>query len=386
LNPIPICAYKLDLFEAPPLNFSGLLYSFFPYEGVECIDLTEDPFQSVKEAVIQSLGAPCGLIRQGSCFFSDLFISLYEQLSLLRLEIKDGMQKHVEAFLGKQLLTLGQLEFSNPQSTAVIMVGKGNSLHRDIDILKRLQDKALLVCSYSVLPILKEYGIYADIAFASDPNQQKHEAINAHHLLIAPKTSAVICEGFKTISLFPVSWCSFSGYLFKGTPHPPVYGYTIMDIALKFLIQSGFKQFYLSGVDLPEMGGLYADKQPCGYKPDFKKAKEHIGALKRQHKGIKFLKNIPKDLKLSKQVVVTQKPLEGVKRLEEFKQSFDRIKILHFPSLGLYEMFLLEQEPFYQVVLDPLYEKWLLLQTKKELTKLEFFQQVMHKFNQGGLK
>ncbi len=385
MNPIPTCVYRLELFTSPPDTFEGKLFSFTPIDGAMWIDLSSDPFESIKKAAASALGSPAGLIIQGFCFFTELFISLYHQFSLVYLEIKEDWVPQLRAFLSKQDNCLEAVSFKNASRTPVILIGKADTLHQEIDKILEMQKKALIACCYSVLPILEEYGIKADLAFAFDPNQQKHVSKAANYLVISAKTKTSICEGFNNVALFPETYCSFSSLIFKNHPQPPVYGFTIIDTALKFLLQKGFKEVFLAGVDFSEIGGVYADKTPCGFKPDFKKAKEHIDWLKEQHKNILNLDDgVFLDQEIKKDIIFSS-PLGIEDSIKAFKQSYAEALKIDFKTLGLYEMFLLEQELFYQIVLDPLYTKWSLIDKEKCQDKRVFFQDLINKFKNLSL-
>jgi Protein of unknown function DUF115 len=369
--------YKLQILNKVPEDFEGKVFSFSKSLGGEVINLDDDPFLSVKKAVSSAIGHPCALIREGSCFFSELFISLYEQLSFTYLEIKDFFKTQTKAFLEKKGHQFHHILFTDPSKIKTIVIGKSSTLLDDLDLIKNLQDKFLIVAAYSTLPILHEKGIVCDMAFAFDPKQQKHSCNNAKILAIAPKTAADILEGFEKVALFPESYCGFSNYLYWHTPHPPIYGYTIIDTCLKFLIQSGLKEFYLSGVSLEEMEGFYADDKSCGYKPDFKKAKEHIEQLKERHGGIHPLTQVPINEGSCDKSTMLFEPFEVEEKLKEFEDSFSKVLTIDMSTLGLYEMFLLEQSPFYQIVLEPLYNKWMILQCDEFLDKRKFFETVL---------
>lgn len=369
--------YKLQVLNKRPEDFEGKVFSFSQHLGGELIDLYDDPFLNVKKAVASAIGHPCVLLTEGCCFFSELFISLYEQLSLTYLEIKDFFTAHTKAFLEKKGYLFSNIKFEDPDKIKTIVIGKSASLLEDLELIKKCQNSCLIVGSYSSLPILDKYGIRCDIAFAFDPNQEMHESKNASILAIAPKTSAKILEGFENIAFFPESFCGFSNYLFHDTIHPPVYGYTIIDTCLKFLIQSGLKEFYLSGVSLEELDGHYADQKACGYKPDFKKAKEHIESLKDLHGGIYPLKQMKYLIEPNYKKGIFLDRFDVKDKFDDFEKSLYQALKLDISTLGLYEMFLLEQSPFYQIVLEPLYNKWMVLQCDESLDKREFFDSVL---------
>lgn len=365
--------YKLQILEKAPSDFQGKIFSFSEHLGGELISLEEDPFYNVKKAVSSALGHPCILLREGSCFFSDLFISLYEQLCFTYLEIKDFFKCQTHAFLEKKDHMFYNIKFQDPSKIKTIIIGKAQSLLQDLETIKKHQDSCLIVAAYSSLPILDQHGIMCDMAFAFDPNQEKHLSTNAKLLVVAPKTSGKILQGFDKVALFPESFCGFSNYLYWHTPHLPVYGYTIIDTCLKFLIQSGLKEFYLSGVCLEEIGGYYADHKECGYKPDFKKAKEHIDNLKQLYGGIYLLNELKVHQEPCDKSVINLEVFEVRSKFEEFEKSFYDTLGLDITNLGLYEMFVLEQSPFYQIVLEPLYNKWMALQCDEPCDKRQFF-------------
>lgn len=372
--------HKLLVSDKMLPDFEGKVFSFTPSCGAELICLEDDPFLSVKNAVCSTIGKPCLLLRNGTCFFSDLFISLYEQLSMSFLEIKDHFKAQTQAFLEKKEQDFYHLKFQKTDHIKTIIIGKSSSLLNDIDLILEHQSSCLIVAAYSSLPILKQHGIHCDIAFAFDPIQTIHDSTNASVLAVAPKTSGKILQGFPKVALFPETWCGFSNYLYWHTPHPPIYGYTIVDTCLKFLIQSGLKEFYLSGVSLEELGGLYADFSPCGYKPDFKKAKEHIESLKMYHGGIYQLNDLAKGTNIIKEELFVLEPFETKEAIHDFDVSLKEALKLDLKKIGLYEMFLLEQSPFYQVVLEPLYNKWLILQCDQALDKRDFFEFVLKQY------
>jgi hypothetical protein len=70
-------------------------------------------------------------------------------------------------------------------------------------------------------------------------------------------------------------------------------------------------------------------------------------------------------------------PLSASERIELFKKGLEELKNLDFQTLGLYDMVSLEHNPFYQVVIEPLYQKWALTQKSQELDKRLFFAKVM---------
>jgi Protein of unknown function DUF115 len=376
--------YKLDLFDQVPKNYNGTLFSFEGALGTTQIDISDDPFLSVKKAVLTALGSPCGLVIEGSSFFSELFCSLYEQLGLVYLETKDYFLKHTQAFLAKLPLHFSLIEFSDYKDVPVIVVGKGVSLNEDIQALKQIQDHVFVVSAYSALEMLDQHGIKVDLAFACDPMQKMHNSKNAKHLVISAKTNPSICEGFESLCFFPESHCQFSNFLFSKTPHAPVYGYTIIDTAIKYLTQQGFKSFYLTGVDLEEEGGMYCDNTPCGFKPDFKKAKDHLSSLKGSDISILSFKGSNLGALNFLKPKVELKDFESKSMIDHFSKSLSELKNLDFKSLGLYEMFLLEQNPFYQVVLEPLYEKKILLDGMQTLDKRDYFAYVLQKYQTLG--
>lgn len=149
---------------------------------------------------------------------------------------------------------------------------------------------------------------------------------------------------------------------------------------MKFLIQSGLKEFYLSGVSLEEYGGHYVDEKECGYKPDFKKAKEHIESLEKLHGGIYPLTDLNSCENLCKKNAVVLEPFPIQQKVLAFEKSFQEALKLQLDSLGLYEMFMLEQSPFYQIVLEPLYNKWMILQCDESIDKRDFFQSVLTQY------
>lgn len=372
--------YKLQVLDKVPTDFEGKVFSFSENFGVQCINLDDDPFLNVKKAVSSGIGSPCVLLREGSCFFSELFISLYEQLSFIHLEIKNFFRSQTKAFLEKKGQKFFHVKFENPSEIKTIIIGKSSALVRDIELIKKHKDSCLVVAAYSALPFLYEHGIYCDLAFAFDPEQQCHEFKNAKILVVAPKTSGAILDGFETLAFFPESFCGYSNYLYWDHPHPPIYGYTIIDTCLKFLIQSGLKEFYLSGVTLEEHGGYYIDKAECGYKPDFKKAKEHIESLERLHGGVYQLIELKTCENLCKKNVIILEPFPIEQKVLAFEKSVQEALTLQIDSLGLYEMFMLEQSPFYQIVLEPLYNKWMILQCGESLDKRDFFQSVLTQY------
>jgi hypothetical protein len=372
--------YKLHVFLEKPNDFEGLLFSFSPIEGAQLVKIDEDPYQSIKQAVVSALGQKAGLIIEGLCFFSELFMSLYEQLGLIWLETQDYFVKHTQVFLEKKQLDLSLISFKDPQSTPVILIGKSHSLHQDIEKIKKVHDRAFIVACYSVLSDLASYGLDADLVFASDPGQINHGFTNAKVLYMSAKADQSICLGFQTVALFPESFCQYSNYLFSKTPHAPTYGYTIMDHTLKFLLQTGFQTFYLSGIDLEEVDGRYADGNPCGFKPDFKKAKEHLDLLKSQNDGVLYLRDVDINLIEFKKPEIIVSPFPSKDLIEKFESGFRELKSVDFQTLGLYEMFCLEQNPFYQVVLEPLYDKSVLFAQNQQIDKRLFFQGVMQKY------
>lgn len=372
--------YKLQVLDKLPKDFKGKVFSFSENLGGQYINLDDDPFLNVKKAVSSGIGTPCVLLREGSCFFSELFISLYEQLSFTHLEIKNYFKSQTKAFLGKKEQKFFHVKFENPSEIKTIIVGKSSTLVQEIELIKRHQDHCLVVAAYSALPFLSEHGICCDLAFAFDPEQQCHGFKNAKTLVVAPKTSGDILDGFETLALFPESFCGYSNYLYWDHPHPPIYGYTVIDTCLKFLIQSGLKEFYLSGVSLEEQGGYYVDKGECGYKPDFKKAKEHIESLEQVHGGIYQLSRLNSCEDLSKKNAIALEHFPIEQKVLAFEKSFQEALSLKLDSLGLYEMFMLEQSPFYQIVLEPLYNKWMILQCDESLDKRDFFQSVLTQY------
>lgn len=377
--------YKLQVLSQAPEEFPGKVFSFNSYPGAICIDLESDPFLSVKKAAIEAIGSPCALITEGPCFFSELFVSLYEQLSMMHLEIKEWFLPQTRAFLEKKGFKFHYADFQNGQKQKTILIGKGACLLDDLEKIKAYQNNCLIVASYSSLPTLEKEGICADIALAFDSSQTVHTSKNAKILLVSCKTSAKILEGFPNLSLFPESYCSFSNYLYAKHPHPPIYGYTVIDTCLKYLIQSGLKEFYLSGVSLEEFGGVYADLTECGYKPDFKKAKEHLESLKQQHGGIFELSNLVIDPSKDIKIMPELHPFEVDSIIEEFDVSLKQILNADVASMGLYEMFMFEQSPFYQVVLEPLYNKWSVLQSDQSQEKRPFFETVINRYSKDFL-
>jgi hypothetical protein len=373
-------AYKLEIFSTPPQGFQGKLFSFSPLEGTCFIDISQDPFHAIQEAARAAIGNPCGLVSSGFCFFSELFVSVYEHLTLSFLETKNYMKDQTLGFLGKKERMFSLLEFSNTAQIPVILIGKGRSLLEDVEKLKSLQNKAFLVSCYSALPFLKDYGITCDLAFATDPQQPFHGALNTKHLLVSAKTHVDILKGFERVSLFSETHCEFSNFLFQDRIQAPVYGYTICDLALKYLLQKGFSRFYLTGVDLEETCGMYADLTPCGFKPDFKKAKEHLEALIAQGVSIKPLKEFSETS--FDEPLIQAASFDPSPYIISFQNSLEKLKKLDFQTLGLYEMFELEQEPFYRVVLEPLYETVKGFKNLEEQDKRSFFQEVM-KFYQN---
>lgn len=372
--------YKLQILEKAPFDFQGKIFSFSEHLGGEVISLDDDPFYNVKKAVSSALGSPCILLTQGHCFFSDLFISLYEQLSFTYLEIKDFFKSQTKAFLEKKDHTFHTIKFQDPSKIKTIIIGKSQRLLKDLETIKNYQQTCFIVAAYSSLPILDQHGIVCDMAFAFDPSQEKHNSTNAKVLVVAAKTSGKILEGFEKVAFFPESFCPFSNYLYADTPHPPIYGYTIIDTCLKFLIQSGLKTFYLSGVCLEEIGGYYADHKPCGYKPDFKKAKEHIESLKQLYGGIYLLEDLIDHQEICDKSIFVCEPFDVASKFEEFEKSFKQVLSLDITRLGLYEMFVLEQCPFYQIVLEPLYTKWMVLQNDELVDKREFLSSVIEHY------
>lgn len=343
--------------------------------------MSQDPFEAIKQAVLSALGYRCGLITQGICLFSELFCSTYEQLSLCFLETKDFMKNHVSAFIAKKKTRLMTADFTESGDVPVIVIGKGESLKQDLEFLKKNQQHALIVAAYSVLPFLDQNGIVVDLAYAFDPNQPLHAASNAKFLMVSAKANFAIMQNFRSICLFPESFCEFSNYIFQNHPHAPVYGYTVIDLAIKHLIQKGFKNFYLSGVDLRESDGMYVDNTACGFKPDFKKAKEHLDTIASSGINIKPLTSLDRSIvnKASRQPLV--KAFEGQDFFEQFESSLEKLKKLDFQKLGLYEMFELENEPFYRVVLEPLYEKLKLLNHASTSDKRAFFKEIIGQYN-----
>lgn len=379
MNPTTHSVYKLEIFTTTPKDYEGKLFSFSAQDKAFYIDVSSDPFVAIKEAACLAVGSRCGLITECPGFFSELFESLYQSLSLLFLEVKQALKSHTASFLSKKEALLSLVDFPFSHSVPVIMIGKGSSLNDEIDLIKAYQDKAFIVAAYSALPFLNHRGVVADLAFAMDPCQKLHEARGAKRLMIAAKTPFEIASGFEKVSLFPEDFCQFSHFIFQNTPHAPVYGYTICDTAIKYLHQKGFKEFYLSGIDLKEEGGLYVDGTECGFKPDFKKAYEHLENL--ASSGV-ILKSI-KEFKPLDQIVCKTELEESfcVKELvEAFEKSLDKLKKLDFQSLGLYEMLELENEPFYRVVLEPLYEKHKLFNKEDTLDKRVFFESIMKQY------
>lgn len=195
--------YKLQVLDKLPSDFQGKVFSFSENLGGHCINLDDDPFLNVKKAVSSCIGSPCVLLREGSCFFSELFISLYEQLSFIHLEIKNYFKSQTKAFLGKKEQSFFHVKFKSPSEIKTIIIGKSKSLTRDVELIKKHQHNCLIVAAYSALPFLNEHGICCDLAFAFDPEQQWHECKNAKILVVAPKTSEAILEGFETLAFFP---------------------------------------------------------------------------------------------------------------------------------------------------------------------------------------
>lgn len=372
--------YKLEIFSSRPENFEGKLFSFSFIDGVHHIDVSLDPFDAIKKAALSALGNRCGLVTENLCFFSELFSSTYENLMLSFLETKDFMKAHVSSFLAKKKGHFSLAHYRGVEDCPVIVIGKGASLRDDFAFIKAHEQKAFIVAAYSVLPFLNEHGIHVDQAFAIDPAQFIHHAKNATTLMLTAKANFEVAEGFKNICLFPESFCEFSNFIFQKNLGAPVYGYTVIDMAIKHLVQQGFRHFYLSGIDLNETGGVYIDNTSCGFKPDFKKAKEHLCFLKDHGISILPLKSLDRSIFKKESLGIEFSDFDGQEFFDLFDKSLQKLKKLDFQSLGLYEMFELENEPFYRIVLEPLYEKIKLLDETLVKDKRVFFASVLERF------
>jgi len=254
------------------------------------------------------------------------------------------------------------------------LIGSGSSLVQDLETIKNHQDSCLIIAAYSALPYLERVGVFADIALCVDPLQKTHESSNAHILLAAPKASFEAQKRFEKVATMPEKFCPFSLYLFASSPISQSFGYTVVDMTLRYLVSCGFSNISLFGVDLEEIDPKYPDRQEKGYKIDFKKAKEHIHELILEYPSIGFRKVFEKKPVEKK---LHLKPTFLEEKLQAFKQSLDRLKDLDMDNLGLLDTFKLEKEPFYEVVLEPLYEKMKLFDQKAKENKKSFFQNVL---------
>jgi hypothetical protein len=372
--------YKLEVFEKKPSNFDGLLFSFDKEDGVYTIFLSEDPFLAIKEACAEGCGKRCALIADSIDFYADLFISTFELFSLLYLETKDFYKNKVEEFTSKKDTNTDLLEIAMDKSTPIFLIGSGKSLLEDLPNIKEKANCGLIVAAYSSLPYLNDFGIVADVAVSVDPEQKVHEFKNAEVFLSAPKARFSTQLGFKKTAMMPEKFCPFSNYLFSYAPFACCFGHTVVDMTLRYLINHGFHNITLFGVDLEELNPSYPDRQEMGYKLDFRKAKQHIHEIMQDFPSVK-MKELKSNEPLSKNLVL--KTTHQEIKILEFWDSFEKIKNLDLDNLSLIDNFKLEKEPFYEVVLEPLYEKMKHFDKRAKDNKKSFFQNIISAYKAG---
>lgn len=366
--------YKLEIFKKKPDFFDGILFSFDSSDAVHTIVLTEDPFLGIKEACAQGCGKKCALIVDTIDFFAELFISTFELFSLFYLETQDFYQKKVIEFSSKKQQDVAILDIAMEKSTPICLVGSGKSLLKDLALIKEKQEEVLIIAAYSSLPYLDQVGIHADIAVSVDPCQKIHEHKNANIFLSAPKARFLPQLGFQQTAMMPERFCPFSNYLFSYAHVASAFGHTVIDMTLRYLINLGFYNISLFGVDLEENNPCYPDRQEIGFKLDFRKAKEHITEIMQDFPTVTW-KQLSTQNPLSKKIVL--KNTDRALKLEAFHASLDRIKQLDLENLSLSDNFKLEKEPFYEVVLEPLYEKMKHFDKRAQEHKKSFFQNIL---------
>lgn len=151
-----------------------------------------------------------------------------------------------------------------------IICGAGPSLTRDFNVLKTLEDKALLIAGGSAISALSNHGIIPHLGMALDPNPEELERLRVASAYEMPLIYAT--------RLQPDVWSLFNGpagYLHSDTggpcesyfekemgikenpigPELGIEAFSVTTLAIAFALEMGCDPIFLHGVDLsyPEM-------------------------------------------------------------------------------------------------------------------------------------